>query len=336
VARLSVALCTHQGERHLPEQLDSLRAQRRAPDELVVVDDASTDGTRALLERFAADAPFPVHLHLRDERRGAVRSFEQVLGLCDGDVVAFCDQDDRWHPDKCGTLEQEVRRGVDLAFCDGDLVDDDGAPRPLTLWQGVGFRGRRRERFERSPLPVLLNRSVVTGCASAFSAGLVDAALPFPDELHDERAPMLHDRWLSLVAATRGGVRAVPQRLLSYRVHPAQVTGIRRRRGHAHLPGLVLEEAQRPVADVAGASEAYLSQLRRLGERARAHGAPAGLVAEVDRACRHLADRVRLPAARSGRVRPVVRGLARGDYGRYGSGALSGVVDLVRPGPAAP
>lgn len=332
MARLSVALCTHQGERHLPEQLQSLLAQERPPDEVVVVDDASTDGTRHLLRRFAAEAPFPVRLHLRDERRGAVRSFEQALGLCEGELIAFCDQDDRWYPVKSSSLERALD-GADLVFCDADLVDDHGAPRPLSLWQGVGFRGRRRTRFARSPLRVLLNRSVVTGCASAFTAALRDAALPFPDALHDQRSPMLHDRWLSLLAATTGSVRAVPDRLFAYRVHEAQVTGIRRRRGHAHLPALVLEEARRPAAEVAGASAAYQAQLECVRERGRSGGAPREALDEVDRARRHLSARATLPGPRARRLPAVAQGLARGDYTRFGSGVVSGVVDVVRPGP---
>ena len=59
VLRISVALCTFNGERFLGEQLASIAAQTRLPAELVVTDDASSDGTVALLEGFAQTAPFP-------------------------------------------------------------------------------------------------------------------------------------------------------------------------------------------------------------------------------------------------------------------------------------
>ena len=64
--KFSVAMCTYNGARFLREQLDSIAAQTRPPDELVVCDDRSTDGTTAVVEAFAASAPFPVRLHVND------------------------------------------------------------------------------------------------------------------------------------------------------------------------------------------------------------------------------------------------------------------------------
>ena len=55
---LSVALCTYNGARFLPAQLESLAAQSRLPDELVIRDDGSSDQTLAILGEFAARAPF--------------------------------------------------------------------------------------------------------------------------------------------------------------------------------------------------------------------------------------------------------------------------------------
>ena len=49
--RISVAMATYNGERYLPEMLDSLASQTRLPDELVVRDDGSTDGTLAVVRR---------------------------------------------------------------------------------------------------------------------------------------------------------------------------------------------------------------------------------------------------------------------------------------------
>src|SRR5205085_932113 len=99
--RLSVALSTHQGATHLPAQLASLARQRRPPDQLVVRDDGSTDATVDLLEAFRASAPFPVEL-IRGAAVGLAASLAEVLDACDGDLVALCDQDDEWLPDKLG------------------------------------------------------------------------------------------------------------------------------------------------------------------------------------------------------------------------------------------
>lgn len=75
--RLSVALCTYNGERFLREQLDSIATQTRPPVELVVSDDRSTDGTRQLVESFATAAPFPVRLRFNDVNVGSTRNFDR-------------------------------------------------------------------------------------------------------------------------------------------------------------------------------------------------------------------------------------------------------------------
>ncbi len=57
--KLSIGMCTYNGARYLQEQLASIAAQTRLPDELVVCDDCSSDGTRAILEEFKARVTFP-------------------------------------------------------------------------------------------------------------------------------------------------------------------------------------------------------------------------------------------------------------------------------------
>src|SRR5690348_8403095 len=93
---ISVAMATYNGARYIREQLDDLAAQTRLPAEVVVCDDESSDGTVAILEHFAASAPFPVHIHRNSERLGYRANFMKCASLCSSDLVAFCDQDDRW------------------------------------------------------------------------------------------------------------------------------------------------------------------------------------------------------------------------------------------------
>ena len=87
---ISIALATYQGERYLAQQLDSLVAQRLQPAELVVGDDGSTDGTMHIVRAFAARAPFPVRIHVNQERLGYRRNFIEIAGRCRSPLTAFC------------------------------------------------------------------------------------------------------------------------------------------------------------------------------------------------------------------------------------------------------
>lgn len=323
--RLSVALCTWEGERHLPEQLVGLLDQERPPDQVVVVDDGSSDATVGLVEAYAATAPFPVHLEVRERRGGAVAAFEQALRACAGDVIALCDQDDRWYPTKLARLAEAVEGGATAAFSDGDLIGDAGQAIPGSLWAGVGFTPARRDAFADDPLAVVLGRSVVTGCAAAFRAEVVQAALPFPPVLGDERRPILHDRWLSMVAAATGRVAALPERLLAYRVHAGQATGVRS--SGLRRAQVLMADARRPLDEVAGAADAAADQLAVLAERAGPGRAQERVVAAEG----ELRARAALPAARRRRIGPVRALVQDGCYARHASGRASAFADLLRP-----
>lgn len=114
---ISIAMCTYNGERYLREQLDSLSRQTCRPLELVICDDGSTDKTLQIIQDFTATAPFPVYLHVNPTNLGYADNFLKAAGLCQGEWVAFSDQDDVWMPEKIERVEQVIKQ-----YGDDDLV----------------------------------------------------------------------------------------------------------------------------------------------------------------------------------------------------------------------
>jgi hypothetical protein len=326
--RLSVALATRDGRRWLPGLLAGLAAQTRLPDELVVCDDASTDGTAAVLDDFAATAPFPVRRLDNAERLGAVRTFERVLGAVDGDLVALCDQDDRWHPEKLAVLDGVLAsHDTALAFCDADVVDEAGRPTGRTLWAELGFHRRQQDSVVSAPPGPILRHAVASGCTMVVRREVLDAALPFPAILDLVAAPMLHDRWLSLVAGCAGRVVPVPRPLVDYRAHPGQAVGARWVSAGEDLG----PQARRPATDVRARAEARLRGLDALeGRLERLPSGPTIAVLEqLADLRRHLEVRAGL-GGRLARVGPVLGEVATGGYRRFGSGPGSALLDLLR------
>ena len=105
----SVALCSYNGAKFILEQLDSIAAQTRTPDELVICDDGSCDATIAEVANFASRASFPVRVHVNEAVLGPTKNFERAIALSGGDVIALCDQDDVWHSDKLARFEALLR-----------------------------------------------------------------------------------------------------------------------------------------------------------------------------------------------------------------------------------
>ncbi len=92
-ASLSVVLPNYNHALFLPRALDALLAQSRPPDEIIIVDDASTDGSRAILDGYIARAP-GLRLLLNDRNLGALRTLQRGLDASEGDFVYFGAADD--------------------------------------------------------------------------------------------------------------------------------------------------------------------------------------------------------------------------------------------------
>jgi glycosyltransferase involved in cell wall biosynthesis len=209
---VSIALCTFNGERYLREQLDSLLAQDWPHIEIIVIDDASTDATPAILDAYAKqDARIR---YSRNERNlGYHQNFEIAITRCQGRWIAPCDQDDIWLPNKISVLAAELAEGkAVLAYGDSRLMDEQGHP----LNQRLSDRLRR---FSTDDPVTFWFANNVTGHAMLFERSLLGDALPFPVNL-------FHDWWLAYVAASAGRISYVDQCLVRYRQHANTMTDI--------------------------------------------------------------------------------------------------------------
>src|SRR6476646_4901088 len=143
---LSIALCSYNGAAYLSEQLESIAAQTRTPDELVISDDHSTDDTLRLIEEFAATAGFPVRLSVNESNLGTAKNFEKAISLCRGDVIVLSDQDDVWHSDKLESVERifAARPQLSLVFSNAELVDETLTLFDKTLFDWVHFNDEKQ------------------------------------------------------------------------------------------------------------------------------------------------------------------------------------------------
>ncbi|MDQ7996443.1 MAG: glycosyltransferase family 2 protein [Luteibacter sp.] len=226
--RTSVVLCTYNGSAYLREQLDSLLAQSCLPDQIVVVDDASSDGTQGAIGGFEARCRkrgIDIAVKLRSENVGFVANFADALRLAKGDIVFLCDQDDVWSPGKLDTMSGRFQRDPDLSllFTDARLVDAEGAPLGTRLFEALELAPADWDGLAAgNAFPVLLKRAVVTGATAAFRWSLIDKALPV--------APgWVHDEWLATVASLFGRVAPLNDALIDYRQHGGNQIGMRRR-----------------------------------------------------------------------------------------------------------
>lgn len=221
---LSVALCTYNGARFLPEQLESIATQTRLPDELVVCDDRSTDRTVEILQNFAQRAPFPIRIEINEHNLGSTKNFEKAIGNCSGSVIVLADQDDVWLPQKLGVLESIFleQPSTGLAFSDAEVVDQNKTPLGYRLWNWEGFEpSRRKALLQGQGTQVLLHHNIVTGATMAFRSEFRQHVLPIPEN-------WVQDGWIALMISVFADLAPVGEPLILYRKHSGQQIGPRR------------------------------------------------------------------------------------------------------------
>ncbi len=91
------------------------------PNEMVVCDDCSNDGTIQLLEKLQRESPIPFRIIQNESNMGWVRNFEKCFKSCDGGIIIPCDADDVWLPTKI----QKIAQAFDS---DNDKADAPGNP----------------------------------------------------------------------------------------------------------------------------------------------------------------------------------------------------------------
>jgi hypothetical protein len=325
-------MCTWNGAAYLPFQLASIVDQDRLPDEVIVSDDGSTDGTLALLEHFADTAPMPVTILRNRVRLGVTANFEQAIRACTGDIVLLCDQDDVWSRRRVAMSLQvfDDQPEAVLAFSDAALIDGDNRLIRPRLWDVIDLGRGQRSRFRHDPFAFVLGRPAVTGCTLAIRSSHLGFLLPFPAQRDEAGIPVLHDWWISLAlaaAAGAGRLAMIEEPLVSYRIHPAQRIG---------LPHLSLRRALPRWVQRFGNARVPLAEQRRrlqvlaevLEDLERRLGAPEQ--AQVRGAVAHIGVRANLSRSRRDRVRVVWSELRAGRYHEFGRGVPSAVADLVR------
>jgi glycosyltransferase involved in cell wall biosynthesis len=321
-------MCTYNGAEFLPAQWESILAQSRKPDEIVVCDDGSSDQTPSLLEQLAAESSVPVTIHFNQTNLGSVKNFEQAIRLCTGEVIALSDQDDVWRDDKLQSIEDTLEKNpaAGLVFSDAEIVDENLEPLGRRMWTEVNFEPYKQKLVARGrTLEVLITGWTVTGATMAFRSEFVNLSLPIPDGI-----AMIHDGWIALTIAAVAGVVAIDKPLIKYRQHGRQQIGAPVRPELKAQPRGVqgIETAFRRRNSSADLHKILETLEERLLAQARDYDTRKALAFVSDYAF-HLNVRANLPQRRLNRLPRILRELLTWRYHEYANGFKSAAKDLM-------
>lgn len=213
---VSICLCTYNGETYIAEQLDSIFSQSVLPDEVIAVDDHSTDSTPKILSSYQKQYPSILKIYLNKENLGYARNFPKAYSYCSKDIVFFADQDDIWAKDKIEVFLSCYHEDPSLEMVASNPMMFDGKDHDLGKYissKNVSSFNKRKDQWK-----VLLRSPLIPGTAMSVKRDSMAKYLPIPDGF-------MHDEWFSLCASFSSSVIILDEPYTKYRQHEKQVFG---------------------------------------------------------------------------------------------------------------
>jgi len=222
--KISVALCTYNGDKYLDDQLTSILQQSLLPNEIIICDDKSIDSTATLLSQYKeifTTKNIVCKVFVNEENIGIVNNFSAAISECTGDIIFLSDQDDYW---LCNKIEKTIQCFHDnpnagYVFSNAFVVDEYMAPTSKTMFGLLNFCINDFNLSCHNQVLQLIKYNVVTGCTLAFKKKYINYILPMPENF-------LHDAWIAIILSSihKGGA-IISDATIKYRQHNNQTVG---------------------------------------------------------------------------------------------------------------
>lgn len=213
--RVSVCLAAYNGAAHIEEQIESILSELDTDDELIVVDDKSTDNTVDIVRGIQDPR---IRLFLAETNAGYVRTFERALGAARGEYVFLSDQDDVWIEGRVETMISAMD-GKDMVASNCKHFDG-----PLGTFHEIRLQAKDSGHSVRNIIGIVVGYRLHWGCAMAVRNRILNQVLPFPQHMAES-----HDQWIATVGNVNHSIAYLEEDTILHRLHGENLTpqGIR-------------------------------------------------------------------------------------------------------------
>jgi len=221
-------MTTYNGEKYIQKQLQSLLEQTRKPNEVVIFDDCSTDGTVGIIHKFITDNKLDNWVVIGNTKNlGFIKNFNQAICATKGDIIFLCDQDDIWNPDKIEKMTLLFEKNPDIKVLStsfrkiNQYGDSIAVKRRLChsdnnlVTKALPSGSLNKIHFE-----YIIWRNISPGCTTAFTKECKD----FYVENYTELCP--HDWELGIFGAVLDGLYFYNEPLIDYRIYFGNTIGL--------------------------------------------------------------------------------------------------------------
>lgn len=218
---ISVCIASHNGEKYIKEQLESILYQLDTTDEIIISDDGSSDLTIDIIKSFNDKRiklinfkqPFCSKKGSQKLMQLSCRNFENALMNASGDYIFLCDQDDIWDSSKIETTIKYLK-DYDIIKHDFSTINENGDLIKLSNYNAINQINRN--------IFHLIKTLPFRGCCIAFKKSLLNDCLPFPKNC------LQHDSWISLFARFKNAkFYYIDRPLIRHRIHSDNVSELK-------------------------------------------------------------------------------------------------------------
>lgn len=215
--RISVVIATYNGTKFLREQLDSILEQILKPDEVIIADDCSNDGTYDFCRNYIDSNNLHGWKVYRNAKNlGVSKNFREALKKATGDYIFTCDQDDIWLPDKISAMATAMNDNPEILLLASNYI-------PFRDGENIAHSYvKYLARDDGKIIPLRLKKcwlwNLRPGCTFCFRRKIIDR---FSVMDIDTR---LHDSMLWKYAVTADGLYLLCRQLVLYRRHNENAT----------------------------------------------------------------------------------------------------------------
>lgn len=224
---ISVVITAYNGEKYIEKQLASIQEQTLKADEVIILDDVSSDSTVDIVERYIYQHNLSNwRCYTNTKNLGYKQNFKNGIKKAQGDFVFLCDQDDVWKKNKIETMVGIMQENPQILAlnCATSIIDADDSEVPVKLkknYQNSNFlyhRGKL-ERLQYFNYEYVMKHNLTPGCAMCIRKGLSEQFLS------TYKCHMPHDWHLNLLASIHSGCCFLNEKLVEYRVHDTNAIG---------------------------------------------------------------------------------------------------------------
>lgn len=213
---ISIVMATYNGEKYIIQQLDSIKDQTRKPDEVIIVDDSSTDITPDLIQKYIIDEDLQDSwvLYRNEKNIGWQRNFYKGTCLAKGDIIFFSDQDDVWLPDKIQIMVkamEETQAGC--IYGNYSFIDESGQ-------KVSGAKTRKNAAIVKNGRRELFNTLVTMGCRMCISREIADLYINIKAESY------AYDSQCGRIAFLYTSIYILESPVVLYRIHKNNTSGV--------------------------------------------------------------------------------------------------------------